>query len=529
MDDFNGVISAGASLGGDYDELPYVSLPIAYTEPGRLAALARLYGFGAPDVPTAKILELGCASGGNIIPLAARYPRAQFLGVDLGERHVEEAHGRILQLGLDNIEVRQADLTTLALEKSAFDFIICHGVYSWVPDHVQTAILDLCSRCLTDNGIAAISYNVFPGWHLRNVIRDICLSHDQPSRPVRERVAVARAAIQLAADTANGGNSYGRIVREEAQRLARQPASYILGEFLTATNLPCLFKDFAGRIARHGLTYVCEGDLPSSVPAMFLPNAAKRIAGVSADDPIARQHYCDLISGRTFRRSILVKSSGSKRPAEPTPNTSLDGLHIAAKLTLAKEHTTSGPIQFVDHRGQSLRAKDESVGRAFRVLGDCYPSTVPVKRLLDTAVGRARRQLSTALMRLVAEGRATVSTVPLQAGGTDTKRPRVWPVALLEAASGQPWATSLKHTAVQTNPALCAIYASMDGRSTVRDLASRLDALLASRKLKLGQSYGGTAIADASFDGVVSPEAFIAKALHYAASHALLLPGGASS
>src|SRR5262245_16369603 len=106
---------AGASMNpsssSGYDELPYPSMPFAYTQPGHLAALATLYGLNAPDAEHAKVLELGCASGGNIIPLAARYPRARFTGMDLSQRHINEGRSRAAALGVRNIDLRQEDLT----------------------------------------------------------------------------------------------------------------------------------------------------------------------------------------------------------------------------------------------------------------------------------------------------------------------------------------------------------------------------------------------------------------------------------
>ncbi len=66
-----------AEAANDYDLLPYPSMPITHTQPAHLAALARLFGAEAPSVERARVLELGCAAGGNIIPLAARFPQRQ--------------------------------------------------------------------------------------------------------------------------------------------------------------------------------------------------------------------------------------------------------------------------------------------------------------------------------------------------------------------------------------------------------------------------------------------------------------------
>src|ERR1700754_323283 len=65
-----------------YDALPYPAMPITYTQPSHLAALAMLFGLSPANAEHARVLELGCASGGNIIPLASRFPNAHFVGID---------------------------------------------------------------------------------------------------------------------------------------------------------------------------------------------------------------------------------------------------------------------------------------------------------------------------------------------------------------------------------------------------------------------------------------------------------------
>src|SRR5258705_7596626 len=161
----------GAQPGGDYNLLPYLSLPIAYTQPAHLAALAALFALDAPAAERARVLELGCASGGNIIPLAARFPHARFLGIDLAQRHIGEGRQRAAALGLANVELRQGDLTQASFAGERFDYVICHGVFSWVPQAAQDAILRICRDTLADNRVAALSYNVFPGLHFRKILR----------------------------------------------------------------------------------------------------------------------------------------------------------------------------------------------------------------------------------------------------------------------------------------------------------------------------------------------------------------------
>src|SRR5574339_994634 len=120
-----------------YDEIPYDSTPFADTHPAHLCVLGRMFGLNAPAPETARILELGCATGGNIIPLAYYLPNTRITGIELSTGQVAVAQDLIKGLGLSNIEVRQGDIMALGNELGQFDYIIAHGVYSWVPAAVR--------------------------------------------------------------------------------------------------------------------------------------------------------------------------------------------------------------------------------------------------------------------------------------------------------------------------------------------------------------------------------------------------------
>ncbi|MEY4159483.1 MAG: hypothetical protein RLZZ136_104, partial [Pseudomonadota bacterium] len=132
-----------------YDLLPYESKPFPQSQPARLGGLAKLFGLEAAPLENARVLELGCASGGNLIPHAVRYPGATFVGVDLARSHVAAGRARIERLGLSNAEILCQSFTEIGEDLGAFDYIICHGVHSWVPPQVQDHILKVIGARLS--------------------------------------------------------------------------------------------------------------------------------------------------------------------------------------------------------------------------------------------------------------------------------------------------------------------------------------------------------------------------------------------
>ena len=141
----------------DYEALPYSSEAYPGSHPMRTSAVARLFGMTPPPVETARVLELGCASGGNLIPMALSLPDAEFVGVDISPRQVEMAGARIERLGLKNARVACLDILDFDEDQGDFDYIIAHGVYSWVPQDVRDKTLRICRECCNRSRVSATS------------------------------------------------------------------------------------------------------------------------------------------------------------------------------------------------------------------------------------------------------------------------------------------------------------------------------------------------------------------------------------
>jgi len=163
-----------------YDNVPYDSHPFPQSHPDRLATIATLFGMKPKSIENCRVLELACASGGNIIPLAQSLPKAHFVGIDLSKRQIEDGQKVVKSLGLKNIELKHVDLKDLDDSFGKFDYIVALGLYSWVQGDVQEKILEVAEKFLSPDGVAYISYNTYPGCHFRGMIRDMMLYHAGP-------------------------------------------------------------------------------------------------------------------------------------------------------------------------------------------------------------------------------------------------------------------------------------------------------------------------------------------------------------
>lgn len=515
-----------ADAGGDYDRLPYPSMPFTDTQPAHLAALAALFGIAAPDVGRARVLELGCAAGGNIIPLAVRFPQASFAGIDLSRRHIDDGGKRIAALALANIRLQQADLTTLDLAGQQFDYVICHGVFSWVPKPTQEAIIRLCRRVLAPNGVVTISYNVLPGWHLRMVIRDLCLYYAGAETTPQRRVARARAALEQIAENSDAAEPYGLLLRNEARRLKHVPASYILGEFLAPDNTPCTVRDFIDRVAGHGLDYLCEVDLCAAVPNSLDPSIRSRITSLAGASRSAAEQHIDFLTGRLFRRSVLVRRQPAADAQRVLSPDALNVLHISSPVRLDAAQSNDQVSVFTDDRARPITVKDPAIGQAIARLEAAFPATLSLDQLVVASAARAgiETRIRQAVFAMVLADRASVSVLPLRVGRATDERPRVWSVARTEAASGQPWITSLRHVGVPTHPVLTALMPHLDGSHDRAALRARLAAALQGGTVQVPELPADQPPPSQERLHAVADQ-YVDWALSHLAHHAFLEPG----
>src|SRR5262245_39911395 len=233
-----------------YDAVPYGGGAIGNTRPDYLASRARIYGLSTPDATRCRVLDIGCATGGNLLAMALALPGSRFVGVDLSPLQIQSARRAAQSLGLDNVEFNAMSVVDIDEELGTFDYIVSHGVYSWVPADVQTAILDVCARNLAPDGVAYVSYNTYPGWHGRGLVRDMVLFHDRPQLHPSERVKRARDLLQTIAQAVPRADSvYAGLLQEELQLLTECSETYFLHEELESENHPVYYSELAQRAA----------------------------------------------------------------------------------------------------------------------------------------------------------------------------------------------------------------------------------------------------------------------------------------
>ncbi|HEY7330715.1 MAG TPA: class I SAM-dependent methyltransferase [Gemmataceae bacterium] len=300
-----------------YDLIPYPDYCLPQTHPDRLAVLAAILGLEPPPIEQCRVLELGCAAGSNLIAMAEELPQSTFLGIDVAQTQIDEGQKAIDELGLSNIELRHQSIRDFEPGSEMFDYILCHGVYSWVPPDLQAHILAISRHCLQPNGVAYVSYNTLPGWHMRGMIRDMMLYHGRRFRDPRQQIAQARGLLDFLVSSVNTEqNPYGQFLRSELESLRQSPDAYLYHEHLEEHNSPIYFHQFVEQAAAHQLRYLADANL-YTMDLQDFPQQVSQVLQRVCNDRIQLEQYVDFLRNRTFRQTLLCH-------AHHTPNYRLD-------------------------------------------------------------------------------------------------------------------------------------------------------------------------------------------------------------
>jgi SAM-dependent methyltransferase len=236
-------------------QIPYPGKPYVQTHPDRLAVVARLFGHRTRDVSSCRMLEIGCGDATNLLGIASLLPDAQFVGIDLSADAIAQGQQLARQAGLKNVTLQAIDLCSF--EGHRFDYIVAHGVYSWVPQPVRDALLKLCARALTPHGVAMISYATYPGGFIEQLIRAPLLSCAS--------IAEAREfAATIVAETPPGPL---RDLYEVEWKKVPAADGLFLGDQLEKNYQPVYFTQFIQQAAAYGLNYLAEAafEFPQSI------------------------------------------------------------------------------------------------------------------------------------------------------------------------------------------------------------------------------------------------------------------------
>ncbi|MEP7062252.1 MAG: class I SAM-dependent methyltransferase [Betaproteobacteria bacterium] len=444
--DYTGTADADAVTTGikaAYDAIDYDCTSYPQSHPDRLRTVAQMFGVDAPPVATARVLEIGCGDGSNLIPVADAFPQATFVGCDLAPRAIDAGNALIARAGLGNIELRAQDLRELPASLGHFDYVIAHGFYSWVPPGVRDALMTLLTSRLTPNGVGFVSYNTHPGNRVRQIVSEAMRWHTRDSAGAADKLRASRELLQMMAIPGVTQWRPDAALRAEFADRAGRPDSALFHDDLAEPNDAVYFHEFIAHAASYALDYLGDSDVRTMGGGGLAPEVRDFTLRFGR---LEREQYLDFMRLRRFRQSLLTRAKSSSA-FNVVPSQTLN-MQIGAASTLMQsmdEAANQGKA-----RESVLQGAGAAVNAMLLWLASIFPSTVSAA---DIVAWRARntpndnRPLETILTGAYVGGVVDFFSQAPAVVASVSAKPRASRIARLQAQA-RPRVTNLRHESV---------------------------------------------------------------------------------
>jgi SAM-dependent methyltransferase len=408
--------------------------------------------------------------------MAVALPQASFVGVDAAPGAIARGQQLIEAVGVANVTLHARPFEQFAPTSEGFDYVIAHGVYSWVAPASRDRLLEICRCALARAGVAYVSYNALPGGRLREALRDMLRFHTADAVQPGERIAHARALLRFLVEGWPSEHAFATAMRHEAEGLLDRGDPSLLHDDLADVNAAVYFHEFVAHASAHGLQYLAEADFFEMQTGVTAGPVAEALLGVQ--DPIRREQYLDFLKGRMFRQTLLC---AAEHQVDRTPRPlALERLAVSTPARRAGAGESGGNVTFEGPTGSTLTTDHPLVVEALERVGRAWPAAVWVRELIGPASSAAERAaLCDALLRSYAANLVQLHAHPPRLTTTPGERPRAGALARHQARIGH-LVTNLRHAAVRIEDDLgrrlvALLDGSRDRAALIAELRTFLD------------------------------------------------------
>jgi SAM-dependent methyltransferase len=465
-----------------YDQIRYPGHAYRQTHPDRLASLATLLGMRPVPADCCRVLELGCGTGANLIPMAWALPGSRFFGIDLAANPIADGRATVEHLGLDNIRLESIDLMDLPESLGTFDYIVAHGLYSWVPPAVQDRLMTLCRRHLAENGVAFISYNTYPGCHIRDMVREMLLYHVHNAPDPQTKIRQAQALLKFLADAQTEPDEYGHLLLKELQRVMQYSVGHFFHDDLAPINQPLYFHQFMERAQRAGLQFLSEAEYFMIKTDQF-PEQTAQVLATLGGNILIQQQYLDFLRCRRFRQTLLCHQEISlDHDVQAHRMTGFSFSSPCKASSVDPDLCSEREEEFQGEQGSRLRTTNPLAKAALAYLGSRWPLAVPFDAIINEALRCLGRQetaedadtLGAILQSSFGSGLLELHLLPPRLTIEPGEYPQASPFARLQAQKGN-LITTLRHRSVcLDNATALKLLQMLDGTRNVAALTAEL-------------------------------------------------------
>jgi SAM-dependent methyltransferase len=264
--------------------------------------------------------ELGCGQGLTAAVIAAANPAAEVVGVDFNPAHIARARALAAAAGLANLDLRERSFEALAEEAAGdgarFDYVVLHGVYSWVADAQRRAIVRFLDVALKPGGVAFVSYNALPGWTAALPVQHLLRGFAAEARGTSaDRIEQATAAVRRAADAGSPYLQDNPFLQRVERARAAGARDYLAHEYLTPHWAPMSHAEVADDLADAKLDFVGSTSVARTFPELTLKLEQRALRDEIAD-PRLRETFKDFFTTASFRSDAFVRGRRRLAPED---------------------------------------------------------------------------------------------------------------------------------------------------------------------------------------------------------------------
>ncbi|MDB5446627.1 MAG: hypothetical protein JWQ97_1944, partial [Phenylobacterium sp.] len=355
-------------------------------------------------------------------------------------------------------------------ELGTFDYIIAHGVYSWVPGEVREALLALVRRSLAPEGLAFVSYNALPGCHVRLLVREMVMHHLRGVEGFEARLGATREFLTLLIENTAEADPMAAAVQAQCRSMLERDPRVLFHDELGPIYEPFYLTDFLAAGARHGLQFVAEAEGVWWREELFPSSRGKAVRRLIGEDTAELHQYMDFLTARLFRQTILCRAEARlDRKVEHRRIRGLWASALAKPIDPEPDLDSLAPVRFELSSKVAISLSEPVLKRALFTLSQAWPQAVSVSSLAD------HPDVDEGLLQLFTGGHVDLSTGPAPMTTTPGERPLASPLARLHAEHPSGEFCGLDHNFVQIEDEQGRRFVKLlDGTRTRADLAAEM-------------------------------------------------------
>ncbi len=361
--------------------------------PAWLAATLTALGFPSPPIRASRWCEIGCGDGFGACLLAAANPGTQFTGIDINPDHVAAARRRASEAGLGNIDFHLLDISDGRRQYASYEFIVAHGIFSWVAPQTRDAIMRFAAQSLAPGGVFYLHYMTQPGAApfaiFQSVFRQMVAAEDgNVERGIR-------AGLDLLARLKE--KDAGFFVAHPAaastlDHLGKEDPAYIAHEYLNDHFAPLHVAEVMEKAAGMGLSLVGSATPIENIDTLSVSGSVMPILQETRGRTL-RETLKDFARNQSLRRDLYMKDPRSLDPASHTAVLNdmvfalLPGVPVSAALAI---DTRIGQIELPASYVAPLISRLSKGPASFAQLQRAAQSPVPtglLNQILHTLMG----------------------------------------------------------------------------------------------------------------------------------------------